>query len=192
MPTPARIHDLLSRGDHERLLRETVSRETPLPLSARLILHDGAGVAPLMEALALVRVVDAGYRPSRQAIELASRVVEEARGALDAPVWDDTDDHTWALRAASLVALEAWHARLGLLTKLGVTTDLPTPLRVTLLWLRTERAPESLDAPIDRLRDRLDEAGAAHDPALAELFLVGARRRDRARIQAPAAPIFAA
>ena len=221
MPTPARIHDLIARDDHERLMKELVRDETPLPLSARLILSDEEGIAPVVESLALVRVVDAGYRPSRQATALASRVIGSATHDLMTPLWDDATDHAWARRAAALVALASWRKRMDLLRKLGVELSLPaplqnaddtasrltdalaswlhaqlaidapleaTPLRVTLLWLLSERAPEALHAPLERLRERLAEAGTAHHPMLGELFVCAGTRAERVRSIAAGAP----
>ena len=128
MPTPARISDLLNRDDHERLLQELVRPETPLPLSSRLLLTAPDRLPTVARAISLVRLIGAGYRPSGNALRLASRVVEDARAGLEAPIWDASDDGVWATRAASLVALEAWGERMALLTKLGVTLNLPGAL----------------------------------------------------------------
>ena len=218
MPTPARIHDLLDRHDHERLLRELVSLHTSLPLATRLLLSAEDGLPVTTRALALSRVLDASYRPSRRAIELAQRATEDARCALDAPLWESPEAR-WVRRAALLGAFTAWNDRLALLRKLGVqethTTDgtlLPrltdalaswlhaqlaeeTPLeptaeRVTIAWLLSERTPEDIAPAVDRLFGALDDAGAAHHPTLADLFVHASRRRER--WSQPAAPVRAA
>ncbi len=219
MPTNARIQDLISRNDHERLLQELVRPEAPLPLSSRLLLNGEGGLPTVCRALSLVRLVDGGYRPSSVAIGLASSVVEDARAGLDAPLWEEATDDLWARRAAQLAALEAWDQRMQLLRKLGVTpvaapsleeTSMckqrlidalaswlhaqlacedpleATPLRITLLWLLSERVPAALSGPLERLRQRLDESGAAHHPALGTLFVVASRRSERLRALTPA------
>lgn len=207
MPTPARIHTLLDRHDHERLLRELVAMQASLPLATRLLLSSDSGLEVTARALALPRVLDAGYRPSGRAIELAQRAMEDARCALDAPAWV-TDAAAWVRRAALLGALCAWSDRLSLLRKLGVALDhapeepLHTRLtdalaswchallseeaplevtaeRVTVAWLLSERTPRALVPVVGRMLTALDEAGAAHHGALGELFVHASRRRAR-------------